>query len=55
MLFRSIFLGYFAEQISRTRQIMDWIGLDLTFPITDPTWIFLLVLPNYIVCSDIIE
>ena len=23
---------------------MDWIGLDLTFPITDPTWIFLLVL-----------
>ena len=21
---------------------MDWIGLDLTFPITDPTWIFLL-------------
>lgn len=23
---------------------MDWIGIDLTFPITDPTWIFLLVL-----------
>lgn len=23
---------------------MNWIGLDLTFPITDPTWIFLLVL-----------
>ena len=23
---------------------MDWIGLDLTLPITDPTWIFLLVL-----------
>ena len=23
---------------------MDWIGLDLTVPITDPTWIFLLVL-----------
>ncbi|WP_294628231.1 cation:proton antiporter [uncultured Bacteroides sp.] len=23
---------------------MDWLGLDLTLPITDPTWIFLLVL-----------
>ncbi len=44
MLFRSIFLSYFAQQISRNHQIMDWIGLDLTFPITDPTWIFLLVL-----------
>ena len=29
---------------SKTLQIMDWLSLDITLPITDPTWIFFLVL-----------
>ena len=34
---------------------MDWFDFSLKLPITDPTWIFLLVLLNYIVCSYIVE